>query len=164
MTEKFTQWDPVDYLETENDQALYLNVCLDEDPGEGSLIRTALGDIARANGMSQLVHETGICTKGFTVRCPPTAIQSSPPYLKSFGRWGSSCMPRRLEPRREITRRRRHGTPIRTSRSGRDAPGRHPAGARLNGHRSRPSTGRHATALSRMFNGHASISRLWRGE
>ena len=64
MTEKFTQWDPVDYLQTENDQALYFNACLDEDPGDGSLIRTALGDIARAHGMSQLVHETGISYEG----------------------------------------------------------------------------------------------------
>jgi probable addiction module antidote protein len=64
MTEKFTRWDPVDYLHTESDQALYLNACLEEDPGDGSLIRIALGDIARARGMSQLARETGISREG----------------------------------------------------------------------------------------------------
>ncbi|CDH44243.1 MAG: putative addiction module antidote protein [Candidatus Competibacteraceae bacterium] len=64
MPEKFTRWDPVDELHTENDQALYLNACLDEDPGDGSLIRIALGDIARVRGMSQLARETGISREG----------------------------------------------------------------------------------------------------
>ena len=64
MPEKFTRWDPVDELHTENDQALYLNACLDDDPGDGSLIRIALGDIARARGMSQLARETGISREG----------------------------------------------------------------------------------------------------
>lgn len=64
MPEKFTRWDPVDELHTENDQALYLNACLDEDPGDGSLIRIALGDIARARGMSQVARETGISREG----------------------------------------------------------------------------------------------------
>ncbi len=64
MAEKFTRWDAVDYLETEEDMALYLDACLDEDPGDGSLVRAALNDIARARGMSQLARDTGLTREG----------------------------------------------------------------------------------------------------
>ena len=59
MTEKFSRWDNADYLKTEEDVALYLQACIDEDPGDGSLVRAALGDIARAEGMSQVAQELG---------------------------------------------------------------------------------------------------------
>ena len=64
MTEKFSRWNVVDYLNTEEDMALYLDACLEDDPGDGSLIRIALGDIARARGMTQLAHDTGLTREG----------------------------------------------------------------------------------------------------
>jgi probable addiction module antidote protein len=64
MAEKFTRWDAADQLKTEGDMALYLDACLDEDPGDGSLIRAALNDVARARGMSQLARDTGITREG----------------------------------------------------------------------------------------------------
>lgn len=64
MAEKFTRWDVVDYLKTEEDMALYLDACLDEDPGDGSLVRAALNDIARARGMTQLARDTGLTREG----------------------------------------------------------------------------------------------------
>ncbi len=64
MTEKFSRWDSSDYLNTEEDIALYFESCLEEDPGDGSLIRAALGDIARARGMSQLARDTGLTREG----------------------------------------------------------------------------------------------------
>ena len=64
MAEKFTTWDPVDELKTEEDIALYLDASLSEDPGDGSLIRAALNDISRARGMSQLARDTGISREG----------------------------------------------------------------------------------------------------
>lgn len=64
MAEKFSRWDIADYLDTEEDMALYLDACLEEDPGDGSLIRIALGDIARARGMTQLAHDTGLTREG----------------------------------------------------------------------------------------------------
>jgi probable addiction module antidote protein len=60
MTQKFSHYDSADYLQSEEDMALYLDACIEDDPGDGSLIRTALGSIARAKGMNQLVHATGI--------------------------------------------------------------------------------------------------------
>ena len=40
--------------------AAYLDACFEQDPGDGSLIRAALNDIARAQGMSQLSRDTGL--------------------------------------------------------------------------------------------------------
>jgi probable addiction module antidote protein len=64
MAEKFSRWDVVDDLNTDEDMALYLDACVEEDPGDGSLIRAALGDIARAKGMSQLARDTGLAREG----------------------------------------------------------------------------------------------------
>ncbi|WP_096699887.1 addiction module antidote protein [Polaromonas sp. AER18D-145] len=64
LPEKFSPWDSADYLKTEEDIALYFELCLQEDPGDGSLIRRALGSIARARGMSQLARDTGLAREG----------------------------------------------------------------------------------------------------
>lgn len=64
MSEKFTKWDAADYLENSEDILHYLNACIDEDPGDGSLIRVALGDIARAKNISQISKEIGMSREG----------------------------------------------------------------------------------------------------
>lgn len=64
MAERFSRWDAADYLETEEDMALYFEACVEEDPGDGSLIRAVLGDIARARGMSRLAKDTGLTREG----------------------------------------------------------------------------------------------------
>lgn len=64
MTEKFSRWDAADDLKTEEDMVQYFDICLEEDPGDGSLIRRALGSIARAKGMTQLARDTGISREG----------------------------------------------------------------------------------------------------
>ncbi|MEK0434264.1 MAG: hypothetical protein RL369_313 [Pseudomonadota bacterium] len=51
MNKRFTKWDAVHELKSEEDIALYFEACLDDDPGDGSLIRAALGDIARIFGV-----------------------------------------------------------------------------------------------------------------
>jgi probable addiction module antidote protein len=51
-------WDAAHYLETEEDMAAYLEAALEEDdPG---LVAAALGDIARAKGMTEIARETGL--------------------------------------------------------------------------------------------------------
>jgi probable addiction module antidote protein len=61
---KLKKWDVVEHLKTEEDMALYFDACIEEDPGDGSVIRGALGDIARARGMSQLARDTGLAREG----------------------------------------------------------------------------------------------------
>ena len=64
MTEKFTKWDVTEHLRTREDMRLYLAACAEEDPGDGSLIRAALNDIARAGNMSRLAREIGMSREG----------------------------------------------------------------------------------------------------
>ena len=64
MPETFTRWDVTEYLRTKEDVRLYLEACAEEDPGDGSLIRAALNDIARAQNMSQLAREVGMTREG----------------------------------------------------------------------------------------------------
>ncbi len=64
MATKLNKWDIVDHLGSEEDMALYLEACFEEDPGDGSLVRAALGDIARAHGMAQLARDTGLSREG----------------------------------------------------------------------------------------------------
>ena len=55
---KTRAWDAAEHLETEDDMAAYLEAALSE--GDPALISAALGDIARANGMTQLARDTGL--------------------------------------------------------------------------------------------------------
>jgi probable addiction module antidote protein len=80
MTElKLKKWDVVEQLKTDEDMALYLDACMEEDPGDGSLIRAALGDVARAKGMSQLGVTPGWRAKGCTRPFQPMETRSFPP-------------------------------------------------------------------------------------
>ena len=51
-------WDPAEHLETEEDMAIYLEAALEEN--DPALVAAALGDIARAKGMSQIAREAGL--------------------------------------------------------------------------------------------------------
>ncbi|MCZ7559007.1 MAG: putative addiction module antidote protein [Burkholderiaceae bacterium] len=53
-----TRWDPAEHLDTEEDMAAYLEAALEE--GDPALVAAALGDIARAKGMTQVARETGL--------------------------------------------------------------------------------------------------------
>ena len=64
MSESFRKWDASEHLRTPEDARLYLEACAEEDPGDGSLIRAALNDIARAGNMSRLAHEIGMSREG----------------------------------------------------------------------------------------------------
>ena len=53
-----TPWDPADHLKTEEDMVAYLEAALEEaDP---ALVAAALGDIARAKGMTQVARDAGL--------------------------------------------------------------------------------------------------------
>ncbi len=60
MVETFRRWEVTEHLRTREDERLYLEACAEEDPGDGSLIRAALNDIARAQNMSQLARDIGM--------------------------------------------------------------------------------------------------------
>ena len=64
MNEAFTRWDVTEHLRTREDTRLYLEACAEEDPGDGSLIRAALNDIARAGNISRLARDVGMSREG----------------------------------------------------------------------------------------------------
>ena len=55
---KTKPYDAAEYLETEEDMAAYLQAALEE--GEAAIVIHALGNIARARGMSQIARQTGL--------------------------------------------------------------------------------------------------------
>ena len=64
MPEKLTEFDAAEYINTDERARLYLEACVDEDPGDGSLIRAALNDTARARSMSGLARDAGLDRSG----------------------------------------------------------------------------------------------------
>ncbi|WP_442597672.1 addiction module antidote protein [Parapusillimonas sp. JC17] len=59
-TIKLRKWDTVEHLKTEEDMVMYLQACMDEAGDDAALIAAALGDIARAKGVTQLAKDTGL--------------------------------------------------------------------------------------------------------
>lgn len=83
---KAKKWDASEYLETEADIAAYLNAALED--GDASVIAAALGDIARAKGMTQLAKETGITRDGLYKALSPTgnpSFDTVQKVIKAFG-------------------------------------------------------------------------------
>jgi probable addiction module antidote protein len=58
MKEKVSVFDPSEYLETEEDIAEYLTAVMEE--GDVETFVAALGDVAKARGMSIIAQETGL--------------------------------------------------------------------------------------------------------
>ena len=60
MAIKLRKWDSAERLKTEEDMQAYLQACIDESNGDAAFIAKALGNIAKAKGMTQLSKETGL--------------------------------------------------------------------------------------------------------
>ena len=59
-TLKLRKWDSAEHLKTDEDMAAYLEACLQESGDDAAFIAKALGNIARAKGMTQLSKDTGL--------------------------------------------------------------------------------------------------------
>ena len=57
---KTSSYDVAEHLRTPEEMAAYLDAWLEEAPDDVSGIARALGDIARAKGMSQVAKEAGL--------------------------------------------------------------------------------------------------------
>lgn len=55
-----TRYDVSEHLRTPEEMAAYLEACLEEANGDAAFIAKALGDIARAKGMSQVARDSGL--------------------------------------------------------------------------------------------------------
>ena len=64
MKPGFKKYDVADYLKTDEEMALYLEACFEEAGDDAAFIAAALGDIARAKGMSDIAAATGLTREG----------------------------------------------------------------------------------------------------
>ena len=60
MKTKTSPWDVAEHLRTPEEMAAYLDACIEEADGDASFIAKALGDIARAQGMTQVARDSGL--------------------------------------------------------------------------------------------------------
>lgn len=55
-----TRYDVAEHLRTPEEMVAYLDACLEEANGDAAFIAKALGDIARAKGMTQVARDAGL--------------------------------------------------------------------------------------------------------
>ncbi len=55
-----TRYDVAEHLRTPKEMAAYLEACFEEANGDAAFIAKALGDVARAKGMSQVARDAGL--------------------------------------------------------------------------------------------------------
>jgi probable addiction module antidote protein len=78
MALKTAPWDPAEYLTTPSRIAAYLEAAFED--GDPALIAAALGDVARAIGMTQLAAEAGVTREALYKALSPTGD----PRLSTF--------------------------------------------------------------------------------
>ncbi len=64
MPKGYKLWDSTEFLKTEKQIAAYLDVCFEEAGDDPAFIAKALGNVARARGMTQLAKDTGLTREG----------------------------------------------------------------------------------------------------
>jgi probable addiction module antidote protein len=57
---KTTKYDVAEYLNTPEEMAAYLEACLEEANGDAAFVAKALGNIARAKGMTEVARDAGV--------------------------------------------------------------------------------------------------------
>jgi probable addiction module antidote protein len=55
-----TKYEVAEHLRTPEEMAAYLEACIEEAGDDAAFVAKALGDIARAKGMSQVARDTGL--------------------------------------------------------------------------------------------------------
>jgi probable addiction module antidote protein len=78
-------WDPADHLHTEQDMADYREAALED--GDPTLVAAALGDIARAKGMTQVAREAGLGRESLykTHSCRQSRVRHHPQSYSCTG-------------------------------------------------------------------------------
>jgi probable addiction module antidote protein len=64
-----TLYDVAEHLRTPEDMAAYLEACIEEADGDAGFIARALGDIARAQGMTQVARDLGLSRESLYKGC-----------------------------------------------------------------------------------------------
>lgn len=92
MTRKVTRWDPSEYLDSPKSIAAYLEAAFDD--GDPALVAAALGDIARAMGMTQLANQAGVTREALYKALSPTGDPRLSTFLGVMKALGIKLKPR----------------------------------------------------------------------
>jgi len=73
-------YDVSEHLRTPEEMAAYLEACIEEADGDAAFIAKALGDIARAQGMTQVARDSGLSRESLQgiVRRPQSKGRHNP--------------------------------------------------------------------------------------
>ena len=83
-----TRYDVAEHLRTPGEMAAYFEACLEEADGDGAFIAKALGDIARAKGMSQVAQDAGLSRESLYNALSGECSPSFDTILKVIGALG----------------------------------------------------------------------------
>lgn len=86
MAVKTTRWDVTKHLDSEESIALYLEAVLEEN--DPVLLAVALGDIARAKGMTELARKTGLSRESLYRALSPEGNPEMATIMKVIGALG----------------------------------------------------------------------------
>ena len=92
MALKTTQWDPSEYLSSTKAIAAYLEAAFED--GDPALIAAALGDVARAMGMTDLANRAGVTREALYKALSPTGDPRLSTFLGVIKALGLKLTPR----------------------------------------------------------------------
>jgi probable addiction module antidote protein len=92
MALKTTLWDAAEYLESPEAIATYLEAAFED--GDPALIAAALGDVARAMGMTQLASKAGVTREALYKALSPTGDPRLSTFLGVMKALGIKLTPR----------------------------------------------------------------------
>ena len=102
MSEEYRKFDAADYIKSEEDVRGLLRAAVDEDPGDGAVIRAALKHVARTQNMSALARDTGLNRGNLYEALSEDGNPTLATLLKVTNALGLRL---RLEPQGDIARR-----------------------------------------------------------
>ncbi|NJM68409.1 MAG: putative addiction module antidote protein [Acaryochloris sp. RU_4_1] len=83
-----TPYNVAEHLRTPEEMAAYLEVCIEEANGDATFVAKALGDIARAKGMSQVARDAGLSRESLYKSLSGERIPTFDTVLKVIGALG----------------------------------------------------------------------------
>ena len=83
-----TAFDVAEYLRTPEEMAAYLEATFEEADGDAAFIAKALGDIARAQGMSQVARDAGLSRESLYKALSGERVPGFDTILKVVGALG----------------------------------------------------------------------------
>ena len=83
-----TRYDVSEHLRTPEEMAAYLEACIEEADGDAAFIAKALGDIARAQGMTQVARDAGLSRESLYKALSGDRAPSFDTILKVMGALG----------------------------------------------------------------------------